>query len=102
VPLACTGRRMRPVAPAGGGRAAAGRRPERNLIPTAIEQQLGLLLPGAAEAAAGAGAVGRERAAAQLEAHERVREASRTRGKVTIEPVLPVDILGAYVLLPRD
>ena len=42
-----------------------------------------------------------ERAAAQLEAHERVREASRKRGRVSIEPVLPVDILGAYVLLPR-
>jgi hypothetical protein len=41
------------------------------------------------------------RAAAQLAAHERVREALRTRGRVSIQPVLPVDILGAYVLLPR-
>jgi hypothetical protein len=40
------------------------------------------------------------RAAAQLAAHERVREAARTRGRVTVQPVLPVDILGAYVLLP--
>lgn len=32
-------------------------------------------------------------------AHERVREAARARGRVTIQPVLPVDILGAYVLL---
>ena len=42
-----------------------------------------------------------ERAAAQLVAHERVREISRTKGRITIQPVLPVDILGAYVLLPR-
>jgi hypothetical protein len=42
-----------------------------------------------------------ERAAAQLAAHERVRESLRARGRVTIKPVLPVDILGAYVLLPR-
>ena len=42
-----------------------------------------------------------ERSTAQLLAHERVREASRHKGRVTIEPVLPVDILGAYVLLPK-
>lgn len=40
------------------------------------------------------------RAARQLEAHERVREAARDRAKVRIEPVLPVDILGACLLLP--
>ena len=60
--------------------------------------------PPPAEPATGAGgprAAGTERAAAQLEAHERVREAARAKGRVSIEPVLPVDILGAYVLLPR-
>jgi hypothetical protein len=45
--------------------------------------------------------VANERAAAQLAAHERGREAARSKGRVTIQPVLPVDILGAYVLLPR-
>ncbi len=44
--------------------------------------------------------VAAERAAAQLGAHERVREASRTKGRVTIQPVLPVDILDVYVVLP--
>jgi hypothetical protein len=29
-----------------------------------------------------------------------VRQAAKTTGQVTIEPVLPVDVLGAYVLLP--
>jgi hypothetical protein len=38
--------------------------------------------------------------ALQLQAHDRVREASRGKAKVRIEPVLPVDILGAYLLLP--
>ena len=41
-------------------------------------------------------------AATQLAAYERVREASRTRGRVTIQPLLSVDILGAYVLLPTN
>ncbi len=76
-------------------------RPERNLLPTAIEQQLSLLLPGLPRLQAALETLAGERATAQLEAHERVREASRTRGRVSIEPVLPVDILGAYVLLPR-
>jgi hypothetical protein len=35
-----------------------------------------------------------------LHTHERVRESLRAKGRVTIQPVLPVDILGAYVLLP--
>jgi hypothetical protein len=76
-------------------------RPERNLIPTAVEQQTSLIveaLPAFREALA---AVAAERAAAQLEAHERVRQAVRAPGRVTVQPVLPVDILGAYVLLPR-
>jgi hypothetical protein len=35
-----------------------------------------------------------------LHTHERVHESLRAKGRVTIQPVLPVDILGAYVLLP--
>ena len=31
---------------------------------------------------------------------ERLRAASRAKGRVAIEPVLPVDLLGTYVLLP--
>jgi hypothetical protein len=35
-----------------------------------------------------------------LHTHERMHESLRAKGRVTIQPVLPVDILGAYVLLP--
>lgn len=76
-------------------------RPERNLVPTAIDQQVGLLLPGLPKFQQALESVASVRAADQLAAHERVREASRAKGRVTIEPVLPVDILGAYVLLPK-
>lgn len=74
--------------------------PERTLIPTAIEQQIGLLIPGLPEHRDALAKISEERAAAQLEAHKRVREASRTRGRIEIKPVLPVDILGSYVLIP--
>jgi len=101
VPLACTGPAEAPqwLSPEDGERLLAAR-PERNLIQTAIDQQLGLLLPALSKLQHALGALAKERAAAQLAAHERVREASRTKGRVSIQPVLPADILGAYVLLP--
>ena len=76
-------------------------RPEQNLIATAIDQQIGLLIGSLGTIQQSLESVAIERAAAQLQAHERVREASKTKGRVSIEPALPVDILGAYVLLPR-
>ncbi|OGQ96510.1 MAG: ATP-dependent helicase [Deltaproteobacteria bacterium RIFOXYD12_FULL_57_12] len=103
VPLACTGAADAPrwLTPAEGERLLMAR-PERNLIPTAIDQQIGLLtavLPKLREALA---PVATKRAVTQLAAHERVRESARAKGRVTIKPVLPVDILGAYVLLPMN
>jgi hypothetical protein len=74
-------------------------RPERTLIPTAIEQQMGLLLPDLPVLRDALGKISEERSSVQLAAHERVREASKTRGRVSIRPVLPVDILGAYIIL---
>jgi hypothetical protein len=35
-----------------------------------------------------------------LHTHQRMGKSLRAKGRVTIQPVLPVDILGAYVLLP--
>jgi len=76
-------------------------RPERNLVPTALDQQLGLLLSVLPKLQVALAPLARERATLQLATHARVREASRTAGRVSIEPILPVDILGAYVLLPK-
>ncbi len=42
----------------------------------------------------------RERAKSLLEDHRRVREAARDIGSYDVRPCLPVDIIGAYVLLP--
>jgi superfamily II DNA or RNA helicase len=102
VPLAATGPADAPqwLSPDEGERLLTAR-PERNLVVTAIDQQLGLLLPALPKFQQALDVVARARATLQLAAHERVREASRTKGRVTIQPVLPVDILGAYVLLPK-
>ena len=40
------------------------------------------------------------RAEALLDAHRRVRDASKAHGRYTVEPKLPVDVLGIYVYLP--
>jgi hypothetical protein len=98
VPLACSGPPATPqwLSVDDAERLLAAR-PERNLIPTAIDQQLETL-PALQQALE---PVAVDRASAQLAAHERVREAVRTKGRVAVHPVLPVDILGAYVLLPR-
>jgi superfamily II DNA or RNA helicase len=102
VPLACTGPADAPqwLSPDEGERLLAAT-PERNLVQTAIDQQLELLIPALPKLQTHLEAVASARATTQLATHERVREASRTRGRVSIKPVLPVDILGAYILLPR-
>ena len=41
------------------------------------------------------------RAQELLAAHTRVRSASRITGQVTVQPVLPVDILGSFIYLPK-
>lgn len=103
VPLACTGSADAPqwLSAEEGEALLLAATPERNLIQTAIDQQLGLLMPSLPKFQHSLSTIAVERAAAQLAAHDRVRDASRVKGRVTIQPVLPVDILGAYVLLPR-
>jgi len=102
VPLVCTGPVEAPqwLTPEEGERLLAAR-PERNLLSTAIDQQFDLLLPSLPKLQQALVIVATDRAAAQLASHERVREAARTKGRVSVRPVLPVDILGAYVLLPK-
>jgi len=101
VPLAYTGSASQPQWLSGEeGERLLEAAPDRNLIPTAIEQQIGLLLGSLGSIQQSLGNVAEERAKAQLQAHERVRRATKTKGRVTAEPVLPVDILGAYVIVP--
>lgn len=102
IPLACKGSPDSPDWLEGAeGERLLNAKPDRNLLPTAIQQQLGLLIPALPRYQSALETVARSRAALHLAAHERVREAARVTGRVTIQPVLPVDILGSYLLLPR-
>ena len=102
-------RRHRTGSPPRKGEHLLAAEPERNLLPTAVEQQLDLLLPTLPAFQAALASVAKERAEAQRAAHERVRTASRaraargagrSRSRIAVEPVLPVDGLGAWILLP--
>ena len=46
-------------------------------------------------------AIATQRAEELRDAHVRVRAGARASKSVTVEPVLPVDVLGAFVLIPR-
>ncbi len=102
VPLACTGTASEPQwLPVDSGEQLLAATPAKNLVRTAIDQQVALLesdLPALQKALI---PIATSRAAEQLAAHERVREATKAKGRVTIEAVLPVDIIGAYILLPK-
>ena len=43
-----------------------------------------------------------KRAEELLSDHRRVRDASGDRGKFAVAPILPVDVMGVFVLLPED
>lgn len=103
VPLACQGPPEAPewLSPEEGEQLLRAR-PGRNLIPTAIDQQIDLLISDLPKLRHALEPVAQQRAEAQLAAHERVRASLRSKAQMSIEPVLPVDILGAYVLLPRN
>ncbi len=102
VPLACSGPPDRAtwLAPEDAERLLAGARPEATLGKTAIQQQIGRLLAALPLYAPALEAAARRRAEAQLAAHRRVRDAAQAKGRLSAEPALPVDILGAYVLVP--
>ncbi|MGA1224565.1 MAG: helicase-related protein [Phycisphaerales bacterium] len=46
-------------------------------------------------------AIAADRAESLRASHLRVRQSSKAAGTVTVEPVLPVDVLGVFVLLPH-
>ncbi len=76
--------------------------PERNVNETTIQQQVAALEKQLPQLQAALADVAAARAVWQLESHQRVREATRQKGRVSVEPILPVDILGAYILLPAS
>lgn len=74
--------------------------PEGNITPDLSRHQLEPVISGLDGLRPALEARARDRSDALLAAHRRVREASRARGSHSVEPVLPVDVLGCYIYLP--
>lgn len=78
-----------------------GAEPSGNMLPEVQRAQVGRILDGLGAVEAHIETLAREKAEALRAAHLRMRSAAGlSRAQVTVEPVLPVDALGVYVLLP--
>lgn len=100
-PLACTGSPEEPVwLTFEESESLLKVRPEKNLEPTRINQQINLSLSRLPKYKSALEVVAIERSATLLATHERVRESNKMKGRMSIKPVLPADILGVYTLLP--
>lgn len=101
VPLACTGRgETFQWLPTERSEEILKAKPSGNMLPTAFDQQKELLLATLPGLQKDLEEVARSRGDEQLAAHRRVRESYKEKKAISIEPVLPVDILGAYRLIP--
>jgi hypothetical protein len=100
VPMAFTGTADNPVWLDGAtAEALMTTTPAQSMSDTAVQQQLQRLVPMLPAMRKALEPLANQRGTLQAEAHQRVRSAVKDKTKVTVEPVLPVDILGAYVYL---
>ena len=74
--------------------------PSANLPDTLVKQQLRRLLQHEAPLREAVNRFAVERSARLVESHERVRKSVKLAGRVTAEPVFPVDFLGCFILVP--
>jgi len=76
-------------------------RPEANVSPDQAGHFLGIVIDGFAAIQPQLDRIAEQHSQEILEAHRRVRQASRLRNvRHTVEPHLPPDVLGVYVYLP--
>jgi superfamily II DNA or RNA helicase len=77
-------------------------RPEANVLPEQASHFLRVVIDGFSVLQPQLEQVARQHGEEILEAHRRVRQASRIKNiRYTVEPHLPTDVLGVYVYLPR-
>ena len=74
--------------------------PSGNLPAEAIQREVRTALDFLSQNPDRLAALAQDRAAALLADHQRVREAARDVGQYSVQPCLPVDVIGVYVLLP--
>ena len=73
---------------------------ERNMAPALRSRHVQHALDRLPELQTALDTLARERGEAILADHRRVRDAAQARGSYQVEPVLPMDVIGIYVLIP--
>ncbi len=76
--------------------------PSNNLLPHAVLSAIQRASDFAAHHTTDFNAFAQSRADALLADHRRVRDASNAKGSFSVKPILPVDIMGVFVLLPAE
>jgi hypothetical protein len=76
--------------------------PSGNLVKSVMERELNASLVWWQENTEVFEKIAKDRSDALLEDHRRIREATQARGSYAVTPGFPVDLIGIYVLLPRD
>lgn len=76
--------------------------PSGNLPESLIKQQLKALLQHETALRSAIDGIADQRAAQLADAHRRVRQSAKMKGRVAAEPVFPVDFLGCFILLPKN
>ena len=74
--------------------------PAANLAPDRVRRELERTLKALGALEPALDDLAEVRARELLESHRRVREAAASTGRFSVEPQLPVDVLGVYVFLP--
>lgn len=77
-------------------------KPCTNTSPSLAKAQIERLISTAKSIEPALNKIAKERAADLETAHNRVREQAKMSGKATVEPMLPADLLGCFILLPKN
>jgi superfamily II DNA or RNA helicase len=75
-------------------------KPSANVPPSLVTAQVTHLVSHAAPLEPHLAKLAKHRAELLLDAHTRVRKSAKMKGRVAVEPVLPPDLLGCFILLP--
>ena len=74
--------------------------PTGNLPDSLVKQQLRTLLQHESLLRDAVNVIAADKADDLEDAHRRVRQSAKMRGRVAVEPVFPIDFLGCFILVP--
>ena len=77
-------------------------KPVRNMPPPLVERHINTAIQQVPQLEAQLNQLARDKAEQLLSDHRRVREAAQAKGSYRVQPILPVDVMGVYVLIPAQ